>query len=395
MPIIEHIQKMNDEFVALRRDFHQHPELSHQEKETSAKIAELLTSWGIEVHTGIGGTGVVGVLKCGTGTKRVALRADIDALPILEANQFAHASVNNGVMHACGHDGHITTLLMAARYLAETKNFDGTVYFFFQPAEESGKGAKSMIADGLLEKFPVDYVFGCHNWPETPKMRIGINHDAMMASSNRFKIVVTGKGSHGAMPNLSVDPIFVAAQIYQGLQGIITRNKRPADTAVMSVCHIEAGSTYNVVPGTALMEGTLRTFSSKVTDLVAERMEAIVKNTAAAYGATAELEFNRLLVTTKNNPAAADIVINAAKSIYGEDIIYDQEAVMPSEDFCEYAERVPSAFFFVGAGTTGDHRLEGHGDGPCLLHNSSYDFNDNCLALGASVFAKVVEDYLK
>lgn len=395
MPIIEKIQQMNDEFVSLRRYFHQHPELSHQEKATSAKIAELLTSWGIEVHTPIGQTGVVGVLKCGNGTKRVALRADIDALPIEEANHFAHASVNNGVMHACGHDGHITTLLMAARYLAETKNFDGTVYFFFQPAEESGKGAQSMIADGLLEKFPADFVFGCHNWPETPEMKIGINHDAMMASSNRFQIRIHGKGSHGAMPNLSVDPIFVASQIYQGLQSIITRNKRPRDVAVLSVCHINAGVTYNVVPGTALMEGTLRTFDGKVTDLVAERMESIVKNTAAAFGATAELRFERLLVPTNNNPTAADMVINAATSLYGESIIHDQEPVMPSEDFCEYATRVPSAFFFVGAGTSGQHRLEGHGDGPCLLHNSSYDFNDKCLALGASVFAKVVEDYLK
>lgn len=394
MPAIEHIQKMNDEFVALRRYFHQHPELSHQETQTSAKIAELLQSWGIEVHRGFGGTGVVGALKCGEGSKRVALRADIDALPIEEANQFAHASANKGVMHACGHDGHLTTLLMAARYLAETKNFDGTVYFFFQPAEESAKGARSMIIDGLLEKFPADYVFGCHNWPETPAMHIGINHDAMMASSNRIRITVKGKGSHGAMPNLSVDPIFVAAQIYQGIQGIISRNKRPRDAAALSICHIAAGATYNVVPTTALMEGTLRTFDNSVTDLVEEKMRAIVTNTAAAFGATAELQFDRILETTKNNPAAADMIINAAKSIYGDDIIYDQEPVMPSEDFSEYAKRVPSAFFFVGAGTSGQHRLEGHGDGPCLLHNGSYDFNDDCLALGASVFAKVVENYL-
>ena len=394
MPSIDRINELAAEFSKIRRHFHAHPELSNQEFETSKTIAKYLTEWGIEVHTGIGGTGVVGVLKNGDGKKRIALRADMDALPITEANHFAHASQNCGVMHACGHDGHITGLLLAARYLAETKNFNGTVIFVFQPGEEGGFGAQHMIADGLMEKFPADFYLGCHNWPETPTMKIGINNKAMMASGNVFQIDVQGRGSHGAMPNLSIDPVFTAIQICESIQGIITRMKRPIDPAVLSICKIEAGTAYNVVPDHATILGTVRTFDDKVTDMIEERLAQVSANVARAFGAEAKLTFTRQYSAVVNTPACVDQVKEAVRELFGEETLHEQEPVMPSEDFADYLRTTPGAFFFVGSGD-GSHREAGHGDGPCLLHNSSYDFNDACLPMAASVFAKVTENYLR
>ena len=394
MPSIDRINELAAEFSKIRRHFHAHPELSNQEFETSKTIAKYLTEWGIEVHTGIGGTGVVGVLKNGDGKKRIALRADMDALPITEANHFAHASQNCGVMHACGHDGHITGLLLAARYLAETKNFNGTVIFVFQPGEEGGFGAQHMIADGLMEKFPADFYLGCHNWPETPAMKIGINNKAMMASGNVFQIDVQGRGSHGAMPNLSIDPVFTAIQICESIQGIITRMKRPIDPAVLSICKIEAGTAYNVVPDHATILGTVRTFDDKVTDMIEEKLAQVSANVARAFGAEAKLTFTRQYSAVVNTPACVDQVKEAVKELFGEETLHEQEPVMPSEDFADYLRTTPGAFFFVGSGD-GSHREAGHGDGPCLLHNSSYDFNDACLPMAASVFAKVTENYLR
>lgn len=394
MPSIDRINELAAEFSKIRRHFHAHPELSNQEFETSKTIAKYLTEWGIEVHTGIGGTGVVGVLKNGDGKKRIALRADMDALPITEANHFAHASQNCGVMHACGHDGHITGLLLAARYLAETKNFNGTVIFVFQPGEEGGFGAQHMIADGLMEKFPADFYLGCHNWPETPTMKIGINNKAMMASGNVFQIDVQGRGSHGAMPNLSIDPVFTAIQICESIQGIITRMKRPIDPAVLSICKIEAGTAYNVVPDHATILGTVRTFDDKVTDMIEEKLAQVSANVAHAFGAEAKLTFTRQYSAVVNTPACVDQVKEAVRELFGEEALHEQEPVMPSEDFADYLRTTPGAFFFVGTGD-GSHREAGHGDGPCLLHNSSYDFNDACLPMAASVFAKVTENYLR
>lgn len=394
MPSIDRINELAAEFSKIRRHFHAHPELSNQEFETSKTIAKYLTEWGIEVHTGIGGTGVVGVLKNGDGKKRIALRADMDALPITEANHFAHASQNCGVMHACGHDGHITGLLLAARYLAETKNFNGTVIFVFQPGEEGGFGAQHMIADGLMEKFPADFYLGCHNWPETPAMKIGINNKAMMASGNVFQIDVQGRGSHGAMPNLSIDPVFTAIQICESIQGIITRMKRPIDPAVLSICKIEAGTAYNVVPDHATILGTVRTFDDKVTDMIEEKLAQVSANVARAFGAEAKLTFTRQYSAVVNTPACVDQVKEAVRELFGEETLHEQEPVMPSEDFADYLRTTPGAFFFVGSGD-GSHREAGHGDGPCLLHNSSYDFNDACLPMSASVFAKVTENYLR
>lgn len=394
MPAIARIAELASEFAGIRRQFHEHPELSNQEFKTAEKIAEYLKSWGIEVHTGIGVTGVVGVLKNGTGSKRIALRADMDALPVTEANHFAHASKNPGVMHACGHDGHITGLLLAARYLSETRHFNGTINFVFQPGEEGGFGAQHMIADGLMEKFPADFYLGCHNWPETPAMKVGINKKAMMASGNVFRIDVKGRGSHGAMPNLSIDPIFTALQICQSIQGIVTRMKRPIDPAVLSICKIEAGTTYNVVPDSATILGTVRTFDDKVTNLFETELDKISTQVAQAFGATAKLTFTRQYSPVVNTPECVDRVQEAVRELYGEETLHEQEPVMPSEDFADYLQKCPGAFFFVGSGD-GSHRDAGHGDGPCALHNSSYDFNDACLPIAASVFARVAENYLK
>ena len=389
MPSIARIEELAQEFTRIRREFHAHPELSNQEFETSKKIAQYLTQWGIEVHTGIGGTGVVGVLKNGNGTKRIALRADMDALPITEANHFEHTSKNTGVMHACGHDGHITGLLLAARYLSETKNFNGTVIFVFQPGEEGFAGARHMVEDGLVDRFGIEEFYALHAEPSIDVGKVGF-----VASGNVFKIDVDGRGSHGAMPNLSIDPVFTAIQICESIQGIITRMKRPIDPAVLSICKIEAGTTYNVVPDHASILGTVRTFDDKVTDMVEEKLDQISRNVAQAFGAKAHLTFTRQYAPVINTPECVDRVQNAVKELYGEERLHEQEPVMPSEDFADYLQTTPGAFFFVGSGD-GSHRLEGHGDGPCLLHNSSYDYNDACLPIAASVFARVTEDYLR
>ena len=335
MPNIARIEELAPEFTRIRREFHAHPELSNQEFETAKTIARYLTEWGIEVHTGIGGTGVVGVLKNGNSPKRIALRADMDALPITEANHFAHASKNVGVMHACGHDGHVTGLLLAARYLAETKNFNGTINFVFQPGEEGGFGAQHMIADGLMEKFPADFYLGCHNWPETPAMKVGINKKAMMASGNVFRIDVHGRGSHGAMPNLSKDPVFTAIQICQAIQGIITRIKRPIDPAVLSICKIEAGTAYNVVPDHASILGTTRTFDNEVTNLIEKELDQISRCVAEAFGAEAKLTFTRQYSPVINTPECVDRVQDAVRELFGEEGLHEQEPVMPSEDFAD------------------------------------------------------------
>ena len=394
MNTYEKIQSLQSDFIGLRHWFHQHPELSMHEFETSAKVAELLKSWGIEVHEGIGGTGVVGVLRNGDSQKRIALRADMDALPITEANQFEHASQNTGKMHACGHDGHTTALLMAARYLAETKNFNGTVNFVFQPSEEKMNGAQAMIDDGLIERFPADFYFGCHNWPDTPANKIGITRSAIMSASNTFEILVEGCGSHGAMPNLGIDPCFVAMQIYQALQGIITRQKRPIDAAVISVCKIQAGSAHNVVANMATMYGTVRDFSDSVTALIETNMRQIATSVAASFGAKATVTFRRQVGAVINTPEAADMVRDAAQQLFGQEMIHEQEPAMPSEDFSCYLQHCPGCFFFIGNGT-GEHRADGHGSGPCSLHNPSFDYNDEILPRAAAVFAQVTENYLK
>lgn len=393
MNLIKRIEELTPEFIAIRRDFHRYPEVGHQENVTAEKIANYLRQWGYQVHTKIAGTGVVALLKCGDSSKCLSIRADMDALPIEEANCFAHASVNKGVMHACGHDGHMTMALLAARYLAETQHLNGTVQFIFQPCEEQDGGASDMISDGLFKRFPTDCIIACHNWPDVPQGKIALNWQTIMASCNAFRILVRGRGAHGAMPNNGIDPLFVAVQITNSLQGIITRIKRPIDPAVLSICKITAGETYNVIADTAEIEGTVRTFSEDVTDLIADHMKKIASHVASAFGATAEVNFIRQVPPVTNNPEWINQVQNAAIEVVGQEAVLTQEPVMPSEDFGVFLKHCPGALFFIGNGE-GKHRQEGHGPGPCSLHNPSYDFNDSILPLGASVFARIAENYL-
>jgi hippurate hydrolase len=394
MNLIDRIVQFRAEIQAIRRDIHAHPELAYAEHRTGHKVAELLESWGIEVHRGLGGTGVVGVLRNGGGRRSVGLRADMDALPIAEANRFAHASTHEGVMHACGHDGHTAMLLAAAKYLAETRPFDGTVNFIFQPAEEGGAGAQRMIDDGLFDRFPCEAVFGMHNWPGYRVGQFGTRPGPMMASGNRFEIKVTGKGAHAALPHLGVDPIYVAIQIAQGLQGIVTRNKKPIDAAVLSITTIHAGEAINVIPDTAVISGGVRTFETAVTDLVEERMRRIAELTAEAHGAVAQLTFARYYPATVNDPEQAAFAAEVAAEMVGRDNVFAPcEQTMGSEDFSYMLQARPGAYVFIGNGE-GTHRLPGHGEGPCMLHNASFDFNDELIPIGATFWVRLVERFL-
>lgn len=394
MTVIARITQFHDEIRAIRRDLHAHPELRFEENRTADLVAEKLESWGIEVHRGLGGTGVVGVIRNGVGGRAIGLRADMDALPIQELNQFPHASRHPGKMHACGHDGHTAMLLAAAKYLAETRPFDGCVVLIFQPAEEGGAGAQRMIEDGLFERFPVDAVFGMHNWPGLPVGHFGLTAGPMMASSNEFEIRVTGKGAHAALPHLGVDPVFVAVQIAQGLQGIVTRNKKPIDAAVLSITQIHAGETTNVIPESAHIVGTVRTFSDSVTALFEEKMRHIATLTAQAHGAHAEVEFLWNYPPTVNHAAEAEFAGDVIESVFGaERLDRHQEPTMGAEDFSFMLKARPGCYVFLGNGD-GAHREGGHGLGPCMLHNPSYDFNDELIPVGATFFVRLVERFL-
>ncbi len=384
-----------DDLVAWRRDLHRHPELGFEEHRTAEFVAGRLRELGLEVHTGLAGTGVVGVLRASrAGAPGVLLRADMDALPIQEVGGREYGSTVDGRMHACGHDGHTSMLLGAAKYLAETRPFDGTVNFIFQPAEEGGAGAQKMIDDGLFDRFHCDAVFGMHNWPGLKVGQFATTPGPMMASGNRFEIIVTGKGAHAAMPHLGVDPVFVAVQIVQGLQGIVTRNKKPIDSAVLSVTIIKAGDAVNVVPDTALISGGVRTFDPTVSDLIEERMRRIAQLTAEAHGATAQVTFERYYPATVNHPEQAAFAADVLEAMVGADNIFrDYEPTMGSEDFSYMLRVRPGAYIFIGNGN-GAHRLSGHGEGPCMLHNASFDFNDELIPIGATFWVRLVEQYL-
>ena len=387
MPIADRIAQMHAELTGWRRDLHAHPELGFEETRTSDLVAAKLAAFGCEVHRGLGKTGVVGTLRAGAGARSVGLRADMDALPIEEANTCAYRSRHQGKMHACGHDGHTTMLLGAARYLAETRNFDGTVHFIFQPAEEGMGGAKAMVEDGLFEKFPCEAIFGMHNRPGLPIGHFAVRAGPMMAAGAFFDIRVTGKGAHGARPETGIDPVMVAAHIAIALQTIVSRNAPPVETAVLSVTKIHGGDAYNVIPQTAQLAGTVRAFSREVMALIEASMKRIVKGVAEAFGATAEMDFRFLFAPTVNDAREAEFAAGICAGLVGtHNVDRNPPLIMASEDFSFMLEKVPGCYINIG---------NGEGEGGCEVHNPAYDFNDAALPLGASFFAQLVEARLK
>jgi amidohydrolase len=378
----------------LRRDLHAHPELGFEEQRTSELIAQTLTGWGVPVHLGLGRTGVVGVVKNGSSPRALGLRADIDALPMTERNAFTHASVHVGRMHACGHDGHTAMLLAAARHLARHRDFDGTVYLVFQPAEEGGGGAREMIKDGLFERFPMGAIFGIHNWPGLEVGEFALSSGAVFASSNDFRITVSGRGAHAAMPHNGVDPIPVACQIVQGFQTIISRNKRPIDAGVISVTIIRAGEAANVLPDTCELQGTVRTFSVEVLDLIEQRMRRIAESTAQAFDAGCEFTLRRNYPPTINHPRETKFVREVLGGVVGAHNVKEFDPTMAAEDFSFFLQKKPGCYFLIGNGD-GRHRARGHGEGPCMLHNPSYDFNDELIPLGGSMWVRLAEEWLR
>ena len=393
MHLIESIVKNAASMATIRRDLHAHPELCFQEVRTADVVAAKLSEWGIPIHRGLGTTGVVGIVKAGTSERAIVLRADMDALPMQEFNTFAHASQHPGKMHACGHDGHTAMLLAAAQYFAQNRNFDGTVYLVFQPAEEGGGGAREMIKEGLFEKFPVQAVFGMHNWPGASVGQFAVSAGPVMASSNEFKITVRGKGGHAALPHNAIDPVPVACQMVQAFQTIISRNKKPVDAGVISVTMIRAGEATNVIPDSCELQGTVRTFTIEVLDMIEQRMRELAQHTAAAFGAQCEFEFVRNYPPTINAAHEADFARGVMASIVGASNVGEQEPTMGAEDFSYMLQAKPGCYSFIANGD-GAHREMGHGGGPCMLHNPSYDFNDELIPLGATYWARLAEAWL-
>jgi amidohydrolase len=394
MKLIDPIIAFHSELQAIRRDIHAHPELCYEEKRTADVVAGKLAEWGIPIVRGMGLTGVVGIIKNGSSERAIGLRADMDALPMQEVNTFSHASKHAGKMHACGHDGHTAMLLGAAHYLSTHRNFDGTVYVIFQPAEEGGGGARRMMDDGLFEQFPMEAVFGMHNWPGNPVGTFGVTAGPMMASSNEFHVTVKGKGSHAAQPHKSVDPIMVAVQMAQSWQTIISRNRNPLESGVLSITQIHAGSATNVIADEAVLIGTVRTFSVDVLDMIERRMRTIAQHTAAAFDAEVEFEFKRNYPPLINHPEETAFAVGVLQSIVGADNVEDHvEPTMGAEDFAFMLQEKAGCYVFIGNGE-GDHRSAGHGLGPCNLHNPSYDFNDELLPIGATYWVRLAETFL-
>ncbi|ABM31368.1 M20 aminoacylase family protein [Paracidovorax citrulli] len=396
MKLIDSIVTEAAGIAAVRRDIHAHPELCFEEVRTADIVAAKLAEWGIPVHRGLGKTGVVGIVHGrdgGASGRAVGLRADMDALPITEFNTFSHASTHPGKMHACGHDGHTAMLLGAAQHFAKHRDFDGTVYLIFQPAEEGGGGARVMIEDGLFTQFPVEAVFGMHNWPGMRAGQFAVSPGPVMASSNEFRIVIRGKGSHAAMPHMGIDPVPVACQMVQAFQNIISRNKKPVDAGVISVTMIHTGEATNVVPDSCELQGTVRTFTLEVLDMIERRMRQVAEHTCAAHDAVCEFEFHRNYPPTVNSPAEAAFARRVMEGIVGAEHVSPQEPTMGAEDFAFMLQARPGAYCFIGNGE-GTHREMGHGGGPCTLHNPSYDFNDDLLPLGATYWVELARQWL-
>jgi len=395
MNLIDPIVQFQAEIQQIRRDIHAHPELCFEEHRTSEVVAQKLEAWGIPIIRGLAGTGIVGVLKNGTSERAIGLRADMDALPMQEINTFAHTSKHDGKMHACGHAGHTAMLLGAAHYLSKYKEFDGTVYLIFQPAEEGGGGARRMIEEGMFDKYPMDAVFGMHNWPGAAVGTFGVTPGPMMASSNEFEVIVRGKGAHAAQPHKGIDPIIVAIQMAQSWQTIVSRNASPLESAVLSVTQIHSGSATNVIPDEATLIGTVRAFSTEMIDLIEKRMRTIAEHTAAAFDAQVDFRFKRNYPPLINHAKETAFAAEVMRSVVGADKVDDQvEPTMGAEDFSFMLQAKPGCYVFLGNGD-GGHRDMGHGLGPCNLHNPSYDFNDDLLPIGATYWVRLAEAYLK
>jgi amidohydrolase len=384
MSAIDHIRSFHGELTEIRRDIHANPELGMEEHRTAELVARKLEEWGIEVHRGVGGTGVVGVLRAGNGDQAIGLRADMDALAMGEATDLPYASQNAGKMHACGHDGHTTMLLGAARYLAETRNFNGTVNFIFQPGEEGAGGALAMLEDGLFERFPCNAIYAIHNRPNMPVGKFAIAPGAQMAGGAFFDISVRGKGAHGARPEESIDPVLAACHIATALQSILSRNVRPSDTAVLSITKIQGGDAYNVIPQFATISGTARTFRPETMDLIETNMARVAEGVAAGFGAVATVDFRKIFAPLINDAAETEIFGDAAADLVGEANL-DRKKLpgMGSEDFAFMMEKVPGAYINLGNGDS------------AALHNQQYNFNDEATPFGSALFAGVVERKLR
>ncbi|MCX7961409.1 MAG: M20 family metallopeptidase [Burkholderiales bacterium] len=383
MPALPEIERFAGEMTAWRRDLHAHPELGFEEQRTADFVARKLAAWGIEVHRAVGRTGVVGVLRTGSSARSVGLRADMDALPIEEANTFEHRSRHAGRMHACGHDGHTAMLLGAARYLAETRRFDGTVVFVFQPAEEGLGGAQAMIADGLFRRFPCDAIYGLHNRPGLPVGAFAVRPGPMMAGGAFFDINIEGVGAHAARPEAGVDPVLAGAHLVVALQSVVARNVRPLDTAVLSVTRIHGGDAYNVIPERVRLSGTARAFSDEVMRTLGERVGRLADGVAAGFGARARTDFRVVFPPLVNDAREAEFVAAVCAELAGDAaLVRDPPLNMASEDFACMLREVPGCFFNVGNGA---------GPGACEVHNPHYDFNDAALVWGASALARLAE----
>ena len=384
---VDHIRAWQDQFTAVRRDLHAHPELGFEEHRTARIVCEQLSALGIEHHTGIGRTGVVAVIpgRSTASGKSIGLRADMDALPMQEENDFAHKSRYDGRMHGCGHDGHTTMLLAAARYLHETRRFDGVAYLIFQPGEEGYAGAKAMIEDGLFVRFPAERLYALHNWPGLPPGQIGITPGPAMAAADRIEITIDGRGGHGAHPHAAIDPVLVAGHIITAAQSIVSRNVSPIDTAVVSLCSMQAGNpgAMSVIPAHAKLVGTVRTFRPATQDMIERRLNELVPAIAAAFGAKATLKYERVYPATINHDAEAAFAMRVAETLVGpENVARNLDPSMGSEDFAFMLQARPGAFARLG---------QGGAEGGCFLHNSTYDFNDAVIPLGAGFLASLAE----
>ncbi|WP_310631163.1 M20 aminoacylase family protein [Paraburkholderia sp.] len=387
MAIPPEIAAIEAEMIALRHAIHAHPELGYEEFVTSDLVAQRLAEWGYEVHRGLGGTGVVGTLIAGSGARRLGLRADMDALPIHEATGLDYASRIPGKMHACGHDGHTAMLLAAAKHLAQSRSFDGTLHLIFQPAEEGLGGAKRMLDEGLFERFPCDAVFAMHNMPGFPTGKLGFRAGPFMASSDTVVIDIDGRGGHGAVPHKAIDPVVVCANVVLALQTIVSRNVPPLDMAIVTVGAIHAGDAPNVIPQTAQMKLSVRALRPEVRDLLQARITALVHAQASVYGATARIDYQRRYPVLVNDPAMTAFAQDVARDWLGEaGLIHDMDPLTGSEDFAFLLEHCAGSYLIIG---------NGDGEGGCMVHNPGYDFNDDCLATGAAYWVKLAERFLQ